>query len=279
MVVGQHRCGLRQSRSASSSSATRRSSGVVTFMFSRGAAHEAHAPAAGLDERSRRRWRRRGARRRSRARARAPARGRPAASGPPTARERSSVAHDRRAAGLLDRVGHRRGGDRGVAAVRLRAPRGSRATSSGRHAAGARRRGRARRRRRRPRAARRGRTATAPRRPGTPIVPRRARRRPGGSATTMRSISATARERVDAPLRASDGPRASTNALGPPDPRRSPRPAATSNATAIRMSPSAAASLRARRARPGGCRGAPRPRPRPSRARTSARTRGSSSRG
>ena len=77
-------------RSPSSSSATRRSSGVVTLRFSAATARRSRARRSARSARRRRSPRRASPRRRP-ARARAPRGGRPAASAPPTAPERSSV--------------------------------------------------------------------------------------------------------------------------------------------------------------------------------------------
>ena len=135
---------------------------------------------------------------------------------------------------LLDRVGHARGGDRGVGVARAR--RASREQLR-RGPAGARRRGRRRPRRRRPRRARCAPTPSGSRRP------RRARSRagsrppapasassaaapcPGGTATTARGTPAAAIASSD---QATIGrPARATNAFGRPAPSRSPLPAAT----------------------------------------------------
>ena len=182
--------------------------------------------------------------------------------------ERSSVRTTSPSARLLDRVGHRRGGDR---------PRRSRARPA--------RRAPPRKicaRHERPRgvvddhrvalaraAARRSTDCERCAPPGTPIVPAGASRARGQRDDDR----ARPRRPPAAPsmLHSSIGrPASTTNALGPSDPRRSPRPAATTSATATWSPPR-------RRCRRAGRRGAARPRPRPCRARTSARTRGSSS--
>ena len=253
-------------RSRSASSATCRSPGVVILRFSGGAAIDAHRPARALDEpgvvgrrgehvvgRAQRPLERRAAEHLRRLHG--PQRG---------ALERAQ--HDP-AGDLLDRVGDRRGGDHGVAVVALelvergahelrRQQRPSGVVDDDRIAVGGAR-------------ARPGPTASGVRRRAPRACPAGALR-PAGSATTIVSISATARSA--SMLHSSIGrPANMTNALGSPNPRRSPRPAATTSATAT-STPSR------RRCRRGGRRDAARPPPRPCRARTSARTRGSSSR-
>ena len=144
--------------------------------------------------------------------------------------------------------------------------------------AGAPHRGRRRDRRPGPPARPRAPTPSGPRRRpprSFPPAPRQAHR--PGSATTIRSIPAT--ERSASTLHSSIGlPPSVTSALGRSDPRRSPRPAATINATATCFrgaSPTSRRRRPCRSCRSSRCRtpaagpgGAPRPRPRPSRART-----------
>ena len=103
---------------AAASRPARRSSGVVTLRFSRGASTSRTVPPMRLDERRVVGGRRQHVRRAGRARARARRGGRPAASGPPTAASGPACATTTGpGAGLLDRVGHRRRGDRGVAVL------------------------------------------------------------------------------------------------------------------------------------------------------------------
>ena len=137
-------------------------------------------------------------------------------------------AHDAPVRALLDRVGHRRGGDRRVGVARARRGRPGRARAS---PADARRRGRRPRRRRRDAAASAARTEcerSLP--PGTPIVPAGAAI-PGGSATTI-SVTAATRWSVATDHSTIGRPARLANALGTGFPRRSPRPAATTSATA-----------------------------------------------
>ena len=105
-------------------------------------------------------------------------------------------------------------------------------------------------------------------------APRRAARRRSSPIAARRA------QRLDAPLQ-HRAPRKRDERLGAEDPRRSPRPAATISATAVKIAapPLRGSDLRARPTRRAGRRGAAPPRPRPCRARTSARTRGSSSPG
>ena len=218
--------GKRYSAARNSISATRRSSGVVTLRFSRGAGTTRTVPPSAstsdgvVGGRAERR------RRPGRARARARRGGRPAASGPPTARERSSVRDDApvRRHSLIVSV-------TGAAAIAASASRPARRAQRLRRAraspAGARRRGR------RP-------TSPSPAR-------RRARRAPSASARAARARRCVpagardARRQRDDDLARPRPPRAArrrdhssigrpasaTNALGPAAPRRSPRPAAT----------------------------------------------------
>ena len=109
----------------------------------------------------------------------------------------------------------------------------------------------------------------------------RAGRRVDARAAARRRCARSRHRRsgVDATTRASDGPHSMTNALGPSDPRRSPRPAATTSATATaqwlpRGGGQALGRLVSRSSR--CCLGLVLA---PSRARTSARRRGSSWRG
>ena len=202
--------------------------------------------------------------------------GRPAASAPPTARERSSVAHDAPPSRLLDRVGD---------AARRRSPRRRRASAarqaatssgvtSGRAASWtsttslAGRGGQRGAHRVRALAAARARRWCRP-----------APRRPGGSATTISVTAAHALERGDdhstigrpasvGERLGDEGPKAFATTRGHDERDR--------HHIALLRGRATFAPAPTRRA---GCRGAPRPRPRPCRARTSARRRGSSSRG
>ena len=276
-------------RSASSSSASRRSIGSVTLMFSRARRDHAHRAAGPLDQPGvvgcrrqqlvgrleQRPLQRRAAEHLRRLHRPQAARGRACAR--PSGR--------RRPTSLIV-------SDTGVAAITASAPEPreleQRALEQlGRWRAAAPRRARSRDRRRRRRAAPRARTADRVAPPATATTPvgrrveRLAGRQRDDDPLGRRSSACSA-----ATLHSSIGlPASVTSALGRPDPRRSPRPAATINATAISFAAAdllrgdrhlcrASSRPRTRRA---ARRCAPRPRPRPSRARTSARTRGSSS--
>ena len=262
-------------RSPSSSSATRRSCGVVTLKFSgvdsttrtvpparstSQASSVARGERGGVDvERPLERLAAERLRRLDRPQARAVVRGDHAAVG----------------ARLLDRVGHDRGGDRGVG-VGQRGERGGEVL--GRHE--------------RPRGVvdddLRRRAAPPPAR-GAPTPSASPRRSPRRSRPAPPHPAAARPRCPRSPPPA--GRRGSTPASGDRRerrtpwadraPRRSPLPAATSRATAtfqvLRGARRPPASPR--RSAGGARRGAPRPAPHPSRARTSARTRGSSSRG
>ena len=177
----------------------------------------------------------RAARRRPRAaRARARRGGTPAASGPPTARDaRASAATVRPSAPTSLIVS-----DTGAAAITASAPDASSCASARSNSALAPAGGPHRGRPpdpRSPQARSASRTdcdRTAP--PATATVPAgAASSASAGSATTICSIRGIARS--VATLHSSIGlPASVTSALGRPDPRRSPRPAATINATAIR---------------------------------------------
>ena len=185
------------------------------------------------------------------ARARAPRGGTPAASGPPTGGcARASARPSAVLADLLDRVRHRRGGDHASAPERSSSA-SARSNSSGR-----------RQRPRRvvddhripvaaPRASAARTDSRAHRAAGDRDRARRARRRARRRAARPRSARPrpppAARRRS---TRASACPASVTSALGRPDPRRSPRPAATINATAI----SHARTLLRRRPPPCRCR-------------------------
>ena len=214
-------------RSPSSSSATRRSCGVVTLKFSRRRLDDAHRAARALDEPRVVGGARRASPRRRRARARARRGGTPAASGSPTGGVRSSVATTRRSAPASLTVSV-------IGAAAIAASASASAASAARKCSGvderargvvdddvvARRRGGQRaahglRARRAAGRARRSRPGPSP---------------PGGRATTISSIAAA---RSAATLHSSIGrPARTTNALGRSAPRRSPLPAATSRATA-----------------------------------------------
>ena len=231
-------CARAAARPASSSSASRRSSGVVTLRFSSlarttitfppsrsisQASSVACASTSGDVQRALERLATEYLRRLHR----------------PQLAAIERLAHGAGAVHALDRVRdrHARRSPRrrpGRAPARRSPPQPARPSP-----AGARRRGRARGHRR-PRGRRRARARGArspsarPRRPrGTRST---ARRRPLGAGRHGDDDPLDAgrrQQRVDAPLRAAGGPASSTSAFGPPAPRRSPLPAATISATVI----------------------------------------------
>ena len=240
---------------ASSISATRRSSGVVTLMFSslarttitrppaRSISQASSVAAASTSSATVERplERARG--------------GTPAASAPPTARcdRASAMTTPGASARLIVSVT----GSAAIAAsasrLARRAPR-SRARRARRSAAGARRRARAPRSPGSPHrragerhgartpSARRHRCDARPR----PCALAAARSAPGGSATTIRSIAGDGAQGVDAPLQRAGAPPARRAPSGASAPSRSPLPAATIRATVI------AGSFRARGQIAGG---------------------------
>ena len=193
----------RRERWASSSSASARSSGVVTLRFSCAGAHDDHAarPRARPARRRRSRCASTSVGHVQRALERARG-GRPAASAPPTGSSgRASRSTDAVAVGALDRVGDGRRGDRRVGSP-SRSQRGEhRLERARRRAAAARRRARA------PGLDRRGRRLRAPRAP-TPSAPRRPPRRsrprarspPAAARRRSARSPSTRAQRVDAPL-------------------------------------------------------------------------------
>ena len=306
VVVGEHsgraiQAGSRAlGRAASSSSATRRSSGVVTLRFSAGLGDDDHPPSArSISEASsvavasssvgdvERPLERRAAEDLR-------------ASAPTTARSaRASRATTLRRVGALDRVGDGRRGDRRVGAG-VHRQRGdhrsaSSGVSSGRAASWTSTSSPA------PAAASARRTESE-REPAATVDSGSRRRRRGHPARrqrrprSARSPDGAAAQRVDAPLE-HRAPGQLHERLGAVGPEALAAPAATISATAISETVAHApykpspALERARepvtrpRLRPSGSwpsrraarRGSSRPLPRPCRARTSARTRGSSS--
>ena len=238
MVVGEHQPPTRCAEAAARRART--SKDVVTLRFRPGPRPRARCRPSARRAR-RRRWRPPGSRRPPRARARAPRAGTPAVSGPP--RESSGRASarttPRSSTSLIVSL-------TGAAAI---AASQSSLVESREHALeklGARERARRvvheqRGQRRRPRAAPRARTRTGPRRPARRPCPP-APPHPSGSATTIRSTDPTARSAST--LHSTIGrPASVTNALGRSSPRRSPRPAATISAAAVRCYFPATASL------------------------------------